>query len=527
MTSATDPRQQFEKDLSSQYGLVGSTVYRKKDNYAFSQPQPFLSEVGAKDFNGLKFDTSYNPASFQAPQAPQAPAASPSPTPSQPTPAPASSVPVTPGGTPQDNDSFLREIANRYFSSFTPSPQELDARKTYENLIASRDLGIADIKDQPIAMKFISGQAKAVEDRALPLIDLAQKNLGYYQQDRQTNTQAQGARLQFEEGLADRAYDRSQTALQQQKADEKQAYERNLQEQATARELTDTARQFALANNVTKPFYTLDGRTIIRTSDGKAYSTEADWRADGGKPELVQQVSQQVKPIEVSPGASLVNPNTGQVISTAPVKPTSSGSSGGGVTPRGPAGTLSARSQAVYNNPALLSSYTPTEQGKILDEIAASGQPMDQFGLNKVTAGQRDQVDKLDSLLREADNAKSLLDFGLNTGIVSSAIGKGKALFGGAQEFTQYRSSVDNLSSILLQARSGAAVTPEEYERIKGFIPRPTDDEKTAQTKIARFKEELTKARENYVKRASQTTQQLVKSTQPTAAKSNDPLGIR
>lgn len=53
---------------------------------------------------------------------------------------------------------------------------------------------------------------------------------------------------------------------------------------------TADARTFALDNGITQPFYTIDGRTIIRTSDGKAYSNEADWIADGGKPELVQQV---------------------------------------------------------------------------------------------------------------------------------------------------------------------------------------------------------------------------------------------
>lgn len=58
---------------------------------------------------------------------------------------------------------------------------------------------------------------------------------------------------------------------------------------------TDTKEgtQFALDNGITQPFYTVDGRTIIRTSDGKQYSDEADWIADGGKPELVQQVKPQ------------------------------------------------------------------------------------------------------------------------------------------------------------------------------------------------------------------------------------------
>lgn len=66
------------------------------------------------------------------------------------------------------------------------------------------------------------------------------------------------------------------------------------EDQATKRTIETDARKFALDNNITKPFYTVDGRTIIRTSDGRAYSSEAEWLADGGKPELVQQVEQGV-----------------------------------------------------------------------------------------------------------------------------------------------------------------------------------------------------------------------------------------
>ena len=74
---------------------------------------------------------------------------------------------------------------------------------------------------------------------------------------------------------------------------------------------------------------------------------------------------------------------------------------------------------------------------------------------------------------------------------------------------------IDNFGSALLKLRSGAAVTPQEFTRIAGFIPAVTDDERTAQTKINRFIEEMTKAQQNYVTRSTQTTQQIQQSVAP------------
>lgn len=76
------------RNLSSQYGLVGSTVYRKSDNHAFTNAPEFLNEIGAKDFTGLQFDTRYNPSSYQPPvisQPTQQPQAQPQAQPTQPT----------------------------------------------------------------------------------------------------------------------------------------------------------------------------------------------------------------------------------------------------------------------------------------------------------------------------------------------------------------------------------------------------------------------------------------------------------
>jgi hypothetical protein len=180
---------------------------------------------------------------------------------------------------------------------------------------------------------------------------------------------------------------------------------------------------------------------------------------------------------------------------------------------------LSPQAQAVINGALRLEDLTPTVRGQIAGELNSAGYSP----TSSVSAGQRDQLDKLDTLLREANSAQTILETGIDTGPLASRLKAGAAIFGGAQEFTQYRSVIDNLGSILLQARSGAAVTPQEFERIKGFIPSPNDDEKTAKTKVQRFIEEMSAARANYVKRSTQTPAQI----KQTSSSGNDGQSLR
>jgi nucleoid-associated protein YgaU len=71
-------------DLGSKYGIVGKTVYRKSDGYAFQNEQQFFADAGVSSFQNLKFDTAYTPPTPQAspqlnattPTTPAAPTAS-------------------------------------------------------------------------------------------------------------------------------------------------------------------------------------------------------------------------------------------------------------------------------------------------------------------------------------------------------------------------------------------------------------------------------------------------------------------
>ena len=175
----------------------------------------------------------------------------------------------------------------------------------------------------------------------------------------------------------------------------------------------------------------------------------------------------------------------------------------------------------------MLQNFTPTEKGKIIDELAKSGLDTKRLTLEKTTAAQKDNIDKLDTVLREAEYAKKILESGLKTGPLQTRVAEGGAVLGLSKQFTQYKSAVSNMNSILLQARSGAAVSDQEYERIKGFIPLVTDDENTAKVKIERFYDAMKDSKQNYIMRATQNSFDLLGDVDLQSKSSLDDLNFK
>lgn len=210
---------------------------------------------------------------------------------------------------------------------------------------------------------------------------------------------------------------------------------------------------------------------------------------------------------ELSPGATLYDTQSRKALYTAPTTAGLNVGVGGG--------SGSGLADQVIANPALYKGLTPTMKGQVLRDLASKGYDTSSLTVPDLNAEQRQKIDDYDTLEREAQYASQLLSEGLNTGPIAGNVGAVQSTLGFNEPFTRYNSAISNLSSILLRARSGAAVTPQEYERIKGFIPRTTDDETTAQAKIVRFFEELQAAKSNYITRVTQTPQQIIQSDVP------------
>ena len=199
---------------------------------------------------------------------------------------------------------------------------------------------------------------------------------------------------------------------------------------------------------------------------------------------------------------------TQQARDIAKVVASKAGSVGGG---NGKA--VSALAKQVLEAPELLSNFTPTERGKVITELVNAGYDVSSIAAPQINGAGREQIAQYDDLVRQGKQAETLLsEVGINTGMIASRVRKAGAALGFAEDFTRYRSVIDNMGSALLKLRSGAAVTPQEFERLRGFIPAINDDESTALTKIQEFYSELATARQNYIVRQTQTSEQIKKS---------------
>ncbi len=102
----------------------------------------------------------------------------------------------------------LDAIQKRITESIAPSQAEIDLQQQLQNLIASRELGIQKVEEEPIATPFITGQAAAITKRAgiqaLPL----QARLSALQSQRQAAFDVAKTQLGFEERKLERAEDR-------------------------------------------------------------------------------------------------------------------------------------------------------------------------------------------------------------------------------------------------------------------------------------------------------------------------------
>ena len=158
---------------------------------------------------------------------------------------------------------------------------------------------------------------------------------------------------------------------------------------------------------------------------------------------------------------------------------------------------------AVLNNKSLYKDLTPSVKQIIAPYIQSQG--FTAFGPG-LTDTQQTQLSGFDDMLGKASTMSQLIDQGAQTGPYDQFKG---SVFGPATgsyaEEVDIGSIISDLQSQLLKLRSGAAVTPQEYVRIRGFIPLASDQEPTVKVKLKRFNEEMQRARQNYEKRVGQT----------------------
>lgn len=99
----------------------------------------------------------------------------------------------------------LASLQQQITKSVAPTQEEIDLQKQLSNLIASKELGVQKVAEQPIATPFITGQQKAITARAgiqaLPL----QAKLSALQAQRKAAFDISETQLGFEEAKLERA----------------------------------------------------------------------------------------------------------------------------------------------------------------------------------------------------------------------------------------------------------------------------------------------------------------------------------
>lgn len=127
------------------------------------------------------------------------------------------------GGTPTlpslSDDGSYDELKKRYLESLQESPEEKEAREKLEALTSSYELGQAQINDKPIAMQFITGQQRGLEDRNAALSKPLSYRLAAEQARRQGNQKQLGSMLEFENADREHRLAQQKLAYEQSKPD--------------------------------------------------------------------------------------------------------------------------------------------------------------------------------------------------------------------------------------------------------------------------------------------------------------------
>ena len=201
----------------------------------------------------------------------------------------------------------VQSAAELYQKSLQLTPEEIAAQTEADNLTTSYRTGNQDIADRGEPMYDIIGSQQSLENRYLNAQEPINAKLARLQAQRIANTNASKFSLdRADTALADAKTEARQATLDKQAADTA----------ATARK--DQALQFALENNIDKPFFSHNG-TVYRTSDLKLIGTPTEAaklgvNADGSNVQKLVQQTEQQKLINVGEGDAIYDPNTGKFV---------------------------------------------------------------------------------------------------------------------------------------------------------------------------------------------------------------------
>ncbi len=177
--------------------------------------------------------------------------------------------------------------------------------------------------------------------------------------------------------------------------------------------------------------------------------------------------------------------------------------------------SLSPFAQQVVQNPGLMNGLTPTVAGEIMTEAANAGIDLSPFAINKVGDATRKDVARLDSLEKFANDVKSIIETSnIDTGPFATRrqrLAQVSRFFGKASpEFKKLDALSSRTNAEELSRISGAAVTPEEFERLRPALIDLNLQESSLPGQVDNFIQQIVQLKADKIIRATQSAQELL-----------------
>lgn len=159
---------------------------------------------------------------------------------------------------------------------------------------------------------------------------------------------------------------------------------------------------------------------------------------------------------------------------------------------------LSTRAKAVYDNPILMNNYTPTEKGKILDEILNAG--LDMGGTKPLSDTAIGKIGETESAIANLGSLRDVVSANLQyIGPIS-----GLAKYNPYSKARTVQAEVDRVKQTVGKALEGGVLRKEDEEKYKKILAQLTDTPETALYKIDSLITTLQRDIDNYKSLQSQ-----------------------
>jgi hypothetical protein len=143
---------------------------------------------------------------------------------------------------PPEVQNAVTAAESAYRASLALSPEELSTQEDLDRLVEATKKGYEQIKGQTIAMPFITGQLKSVEERAINLAEPLERKLARMQAARQSSMEASKFALE----RSDKKAESAQSSYEKAKTEAESSRRYGIEQTQKERDFSEKQREFDL-----------------------------------------------------------------------------------------------------------------------------------------------------------------------------------------------------------------------------------------------------------------------------------------